>query len=165
MNHYSLHIQVVSVLKNVIMMSINQYKPGLLVILDLSVVFDTVRHNVLFSRLKDMFCLSGKLLEWVQSYLEQHSQRVSVHGILSTVQFLLSGVLQCSILAPLVFTMYICSFGIIAQRSGVKYHFYSDDTQFYISLFVKCINMYEHITSVCRDAYYHFKNIHCLKHS
>jgi len=27
----------------------------------------------------------------------------------------------------------------------------------------KCINMYEHVTSVCRAAYYHLKNIHCLR--
>jgi len=27
----------------------------------------------------------------------------------------------------------------------------------------KCINIYEHITSVCRAPYYHLKNIHCLK--
>jgi len=27
----------------------------------------------------------------------------------------------------------------------------------------QCINMYEHVASVCRAAYYHLKNIHCLK--
>ena len=46
--------------KNDIMMSINQGKPVILVLLDLSAAFDTVDHNVLFSRLKDMFGLSGK---------------------------------------------------------------------------------------------------------
>ena len=30
-------------------------------------------------------------------------------------------------------------------------------------IFDQCINMYEHVTSVCRAAYYHLKNIHCLK--
>jgi len=25
------------------------------------------------------------------------------------------------------------------------------------------INMYEHVTSICRAAYFHLKNIHCLK--
>ena len=64
----------------------------LLVLLELSAAFDTVDHNVLFSRLKDMFGLSGKILEWFRSYLEQRSQRVSVHGILSDFQLLLSGV-------------------------------------------------------------------------
>ncbi|KAK2144661.1 hypothetical protein LSH36_739g02000 [Paralvinella palmiformis] len=30
-------------------------------------------------------------------------------------------------------------------------------------IFDQCINMHEHVTSVCRAAYYHLKNIHCLK--
>jgi len=30
-------------------------------------------------------------------------------------------------------------------------------------IFDQYINMYEHVTSVCRAAYYHLKNIHCLK--
>jgi len=30
-------------------------------------------------------------------------------------------------------------------------------------IFDQCINMYEHVASVCRAAYYHLKNIHCLK--
>ena len=29
-------------------------------------------------------------------------------------------------------------------------------------IFDQCINMHEHVTSVCRAAYYHLKNIHCL---
>jgi len=74
------------------MMLIDQDKP--VILLDLSAAFDTVHHNVLFSRLKDMFCLSGKVLELFRSYQEQRYQRVSVHDILSEVQFLLSSVPQ-----------------------------------------------------------------------
>ena len=85
-------------------------------------------------RLKDMFGLSGKVLEWFRSYLEQRSQRVSVHCMLFVVQFLLSGVPQGSVLGPLVFTMYTRPLLIIAQRYGVKYLLYADDTQLYISL-------------------------------
>jgi len=49
------------------MMSIDQGKQVLLVLLDLAAAFDTVDHNVHLSRLKDMFGLSGKVLEWFQS--------------------------------------------------------------------------------------------------
>jgi len=59
---------------------------------------------------------------------------VSVYGILSDIQFLLSGVQQGSVLGPLVFTMYIHPLGIIAQQYGVKYPLYADDTQLYIPL-------------------------------
>jgi len=48
---------------NDIMMSFDQGKPVILVLLDLSAAFDTVGHNVLFSRLKDLFGLCRKVLE------------------------------------------------------------------------------------------------------
>jgi len=59
--------------KHYIMMSIDQGKTVILALLDLSVSFDTFDHNVLFSRLKYMFGLSGRVLEWFRSYLEQRS--------------------------------------------------------------------------------------------
>jgi len=98
------------------MMSIDQGKPLILVHLDLSAAFDTVDHNVLLSKLKDMFGQSGKVLEWFRSYLKQR-----FHGILSDIQFLLSGVPQGSVLGPLIFIMYTRPLGIIAQQYGVKY--------------------------------------------
>ena len=81
-----------------------------------------------------MFGLSGKVLERFRSYLEQRSKRVSVHGILSDVQFLLSGILQGSVIGPRVFTMYARPLGIILRQYGVKYQLYADDTFLYISL-------------------------------
>ena len=98
------------------MMSIDQGKPVILVLLDLSAAVYTVDHNVLFSRLKYMFGLSGKeVLEWFRSYLEQRSQRVSVHGILCDSQFLSSGEPHGSVLGRLDFIMYTRPLGIIMQ--------------------------------------------------
>ena len=51
------------------------------VLLDLSLPFDTFHHNALCSRLKDMFALPGKLLEWLRCNMEEHSHEVSIHGI------------------------------------------------------------------------------------
>ena len=59
---------------------------------------------------------------------------MSVHGILSDIQFLLSGVAQGSVPGPLVFIMYTRPLGIIVQQYGVKYRLCADDTQLYISL-------------------------------
>ena len=61
-----------------IMMSIYQGKPVILVLLHISAAFDKVDHNKLVSRLKDMFGLSGKVLKWFRSYLEQRSHSVFV---------------------------------------------------------------------------------------
>ena len=47
---------------------------------------------------------------------------------------LLFGVLKGSVLDPALFTMYTKPLRTIAQRSGVKYHLYADDTQLYVSL-------------------------------
>jgi len=53
------------------MMLIDQGKPVLLVLLDLSDAFYTIDHSVPFSSLKDTF---DKVLDLLQSYLEQHVQ-------------------------------------------------------------------------------------------
>ena len=83
------------------MMSIDQSKPVLLVLLDLHLMRLTL---TLFSTLKDMFDLSGQVLEWFRCYLKQRSQKVPVHGILSNVQFLLFSVPHDSVLVPVYIT-------------------------------------------------------------
>jgi len=57
-------------------MLIDQGKPVILFLRDMSAAFDTVDQNVPFSRLKDMFGLSGKVLECFLSYLEHRSHTV-----------------------------------------------------------------------------------------
>ena len=81
-------------------------KVTLLVLLDLSAAFDTVRHDILLNRLKSRFGVDGKALEWFASYLADRTQRVTVNNGLSSAFPLRQGVPQGSCLGPLLFTVY-----------------------------------------------------------
>ena len=48
----------------------------LLVLLDLSAVFDTVNHEILLRRLETTFGITGTAFQWLSSYLGNRSQRV-----------------------------------------------------------------------------------------
>ena len=61
----------------------NNQHVTLLVLLDLSAAFDTVSHDILLDRLNTNFGVSGTALQWLQSYLADRSQRVSINGVLS----------------------------------------------------------------------------------
>ena len=75
------------------------------VLLDLSVAFDTVDHNILL-RLKSTIGINGAALNWFTSYHNNGSQRVSLNGFTSDSFRLPYGVPQGSCLRPLVFTIY-----------------------------------------------------------
>ena len=81
-----------------------------------------------------MFGLSGKVLEWFQSYLKLRNQYVSIQASMSDDCHLQFGVHQGSVLGPLLFVLCTKPIGIIANKYGVQYHVYANDTQLYVSL-------------------------------
>ena len=82
--------------KNDILLNMEAQKVTLLVLLDLSATFDTVRHDTLLNRLKSRFDVDGKALEWFASYLADRTQRVIVNDGLSSAFPLRQGVPQGS---------------------------------------------------------------------
>ena len=105
----------------------------LLIMLDLSAAFDTIDHSVLLTRLQKEIGLHGKVLQWFESYLTGRKQTVVIDGIQSKSWDLLFGVPQGSVLGPILFLIYMGPLGKILAMLGVKYHFYADDSQIYVT--------------------------------
>ena len=62
-------------------------------------------HDILLDRLNSRFGVSGTALQWLQSYLADRSQRVSINGVLSDGFELRHGVPQESCLGPMLFSL------------------------------------------------------------
>ena len=61
-----------------ILLSIDNQQCVVLLLLDLSAVFDRVDHGILLQRLSTNFGIKGKALDWFKSYLTDSSQAVCV---------------------------------------------------------------------------------------
>ena len=68
--------------------------------LDLSAAFDTIDHDILLSRLCNVYCIIGDALDWFRSYLTGRIQRVVIEGTVSVDHELGFGVPQGSVLGP-----------------------------------------------------------------
>ena len=89
-----------------------------LILLDLSVAFDTISHPVLLNRLQHHFGIQGTILKWIENYMLDHSQRVLLEdsnnrAVTLDCITLKQGVQQGSVLGPVLFTLYINPLGDI----------------------------------------------------
>jgi hypothetical protein len=103
----------------------------LLALLDQSAACDVIDHQILFERLRHSFGLSGKVLEWIRSYLTDRSFYVKFNGISSSVSSLICGVPQGSVLGPLLFILYPAELISLVEKHGFNAHTYADDLQIY----------------------------------
>ncbi len=142
--HHSIEPVLIKIINDI---RLNSYtgKISVLVLLDLSAAFDTVNHNILLQRLENWVGLSGMALKWFRSYLEGRGYYVSIGERKSQWTSMTCGVPQGSILAPLLFSLYMLPRSQIMRKK--TNHSYADDTQIYLAL---SPNDYSPIDSLCQ---------------
>ena len=102
--------------------------------LDLSAAFDIIDHDILLSRLCNVYGITGNPLDWFRSYLTGRIQRVVIEDSVSVDQELDFGVPQGSVLGPRIYCMYTKPVSDIIQRHRLSHHSYADDTQLYMTI-------------------------------
>ena len=118
---------------NDILRAIDDGECVILVLLDLSAAFDTVDHDILITRLKHRFGITGKALGSIQSYLSGRTQFVKIGTERSSTRNLICGVPQGSVLGPILYSMYTSPLTDIISEHNMNHHFYADDSQIYVS--------------------------------
>ena len=109
--------------------SIDQGQVVLLALLDVSVAFDTVDHDILLERLSKSFGIAGSAHHWIRSFLTSRTQTVYVGASTSTAAPVRWGVPQGSDLGPLLYVLYTADVAGIVTSCGLGVHLYADDTQ------------------------------------
>ena len=78
--------------------------------------------------------ISGTALNWVRSYLSNRVQRVKLLFKLGEPFKTDYGVLQGSVLGPLLLTLYTTPLSSVISRHNICHHLYADDTHIYLIL-------------------------------
>ena len=100
------------------------------VFIDLSKAFDTLDHQILFSKLEH-YGVRGVALQWIRSYLSNRKQFVQIKDTRSEFYEIKCGVPQGSILGPLLFILYVNDLQrALKQATSLLF---ADDTSIYYS--------------------------------
>ena len=93
-----------------------------------------VDHTILQQRLQIGAGLTDVVLEWIVSFLSERTQQIAYGGELSSIQLVLFGVPQGSVLGPVLCILYTAELFDVVARHRLHLHMYADDSQVYTSV-------------------------------
>ena len=88
-----------------------------MVVIDFSVAFDTVDHDILLNMLHCKFGISDTALEWVNSYLRPRSCKVNIKNSYSSARQLDFPVPQGSVAGPVLYLAYASPLEEVIQKT------------------------------------------------
>ena len=114
----------------VITEQIEKQKHFIGIFIDLSKAFDTINHDILLAKLSN-YGIRGIILQLIESYLKSRKQVTNFNGDKSELGTVVYGVLQGSVLGPLLFLLYIND--ITNCSDSGKFILFADDTNIFIT--------------------------------
>jgi len=120
-------------------LSINDKKSVGVAYIDYKRAFDSVSISKLVLKLRS-YSISGQLLSWIECFLQNRTQQTRVGTSLSTITSLTSGVVQGSVIGPLLFILYINYIASLFDDTSCVCKLYADDVKLYTVLQMKADN-------------------------
>ena len=105
----------------------------MLALFELSSALDTIDHTILVHRLHTDIGFTDAVLQWFSAYQTDRTHYVSLSNHCSAFTPVHSGVPQGSVLAHMLFTMYIKPLSAIIDTHSIMHHSFADALQLQIS--------------------------------
>ena len=99
---------------------------------DFKKAFDNVPHTQLLRKMES-YGIKGKILKWIESFLSKRTQQVVLNGYKSGHKEVTSGILQGSVLGPLLFVIFIND---LPDQVNSEIFLFTNDTKIFRN--IKC---------------------------